>query len=399
MKLTQFLKVTGIFLFVVTFMIGGSSAVSAGEKAPYKIGVNLALTGPLSGLMVYIKNGLILEQDRINAAGGIDGHRLDLIFEDSGMDITKMANIHRKFARNKEIKAIIGPLFSTATPTLTPIADREKIPEIVLCPMSPVERKRKPHWAFYIAQGDPIVAARLIDLSKARGYKKIFVFHDQDPTYIGIANNLQAFGKEEGIDVFISKERFHTTDTDVTPQILKIKDKLKDFEVLLLDTNGATGSVVMRNLQTQGVNMPVMAPHGWGFGFTLAMGKEAVEGVELVSGKACVTYQLDDSDPQKVIIADFDKRMKTRWDGMPAEQLSGHSYDAIWILYHAFKRAGENPTRAQLRDAIERTKNFVGVTGIYNYTPDDHEGLTKKALAFIKIQDNKFTRIKLPKYE
>jgi branched-chain amino acid transport system substrate-binding protein len=84
---------------------------------------------------------------------------------------------------------------------------------------------------------------------------------------------------------------------------------------------------------------------------------------------------------------------------MPAEQLSGHSYDAIWILYHAFKRAGENPTRAQLRDAIERTKNFVGVTGIYNYTPDDHEGLTKKALAFIKIQDNKFTRIKLPKYE
>lgn len=38
--------------------------------------------------------------------------------------------IHRKFARNKEIKALIGPLFSAATPTLTPIADREKIPPV-----------------------------------------------------------------------------------------------------------------------------------------------------------------------------------------------------------------------------------------------------------------------------
>lgn len=382
-------------IVMVCFLVStlGVSSVLCAEKVPYKIGVNLSLTGPLSGLMTFIKNGLVLEQERINAKGGIDGHRLELIFEDSGMDITKMANIHRKFARNKEIKAIIGPLFSTATPTLTPIAEREKIPEIVLCPMSPVERARKPRWAFYIAHGDPIVAARLIDLIKARGYKKIFVFHDQDPCYIGIASNLKAYGQQEGIELYISKETFHTADTDMTPQILKFKDQLEDYDALFLDTNGATGSIVMRNLRTQGVSMPVLAPHGWGFGFTLLMGKEAVEGTELVSGKACVTYQLPDSDPQKEVIVDFDKRMKARWDGMSAEQLSGHSFDAMWILHDAFKRAGENPTRAQLRDAIEKTKNFVGITGVYTYAPGDHEGLTKEALAFIQIKDNKFKRL------
>jgi branched-chain amino acid transport system substrate-binding protein len=393
-----FVKIVAVIFLISIFFLASSSNVLA-EKDPYKIGVNLSLTGPLAQLMAYVKNGLILEQDRINAQGGIDGHKLELIFEDSAMDITKMANIHRKFARKKDIKAIIGPLFSTATPTLTPIADREKIPEIVLCPMSPVERETKPHWAFYIAHGDPIVAARLIDLSMARGHKKIFAFHDQDPTYVGIANNMKAYGREHGIEVFITKETFHTTDTDVTPQIIKFKDELKNYDAFFVDTNGATGSIVMRNLLTQGIRMPVIAPHGWGFGFTLALGKEAVEGVELVSGKATITYELDDSDRQKTVIADFDKRMKARWDGMPAEQLSGHSYDAIWILYHAFKRAGENPTRAQLRDAIEKTQDFVGVTGIYNYSPEDHEGLTKKALAFIKIQNNQFTRIPLPEYE
>jgi branched-chain amino acid transport system substrate-binding protein len=120
------------------------------------------------------------------------------------------------------------------------------------------------------------------------------------------------------------------------------------------------------------------------------MGTEAVEGVEFVSGKAVVTDQLDDSDPQTAVIVDFDKRMKA---------LSAHSYDAIWILFHAFKRAGENPTRAQLRDAIEQTKGFVGVTGIYNYSPTDHQGLTKKSFAFVRIENNRFVRIKLPDYE
>lgn len=396
MKLRQLMKIAGIFLIALTFFAGASSMALA-AKAPYKVGVNLALTGPISGLMTYIKNGLVLEQERINAQGGIDGHALELIFEDNGLDITKAANIQRKFGRNKEIKAIIGPLFSSATPTLTPIAEREKIPEIVLCPSSPIERKRKPKWAFYIAHGDPIVAGRVMDLAEARGYKKIFIFVDQDPCYIGIADNMKAIGEKKGIKVHISKETFQSADKDVTAQILKMKDQLKDYDALFIGTHGGMGSVVMRNLRTQGIKMPILAPHGWGFGFTLAMGKEAVEGVELVSGKACVTEQLDDTDPQKEVIVDFDKRMKARWNGMPAEQLSGHSYDAIWILYDAFKRAGENPTRAQLRDAIEKTKNFVGVTGIYTYTPTDHEGLTKEALEFMVIKDNKFKRIKLAK--
>jgi branched-chain amino acid transport system substrate-binding protein len=397
MKVAHFMRTIGISLLLLAVM-GGAGLPAWAEKNPYKVGVNLSLTGPLSNFSLYIKNALILEQDRVNAQGGIDGHPLELIFEDNNLDITKMANIHRKFARDKEIKAIIGPLWNTATPTLTPIVEREKIPDMVICPTSPIEREWKPKWAFYIAQGDPVVAAKVMDLVMARGYKRVFAFNDQDPNLAQISVNMKEMGLKHGIEVFITKENYHTTDTDMTPQILKFKDQLKDYDALFLGTNGGTGSIVMRNLLAQDIHIPVMGTHAFGFGFTLAVGKEAVEGIEFPSGKAVVTHQLDDSDPQKAVIVDFDKRMKERWD-MPAEQLSGHSYDIIWILYHAFKRAGENPTRAQLRDAIEQTKNFVGVTGIYNYSPTDHEGLTKNSLAFIRIENNSFVRIKLPEYE
>jgi len=242
------------------------------------------------------------------------------------------------------------------------------------------------------------VAERLMDLIKARGYNKVFAFHDRDQVFMEIAKLLKQMGQRQGIEVFITNETYQSSDTDMTPQILNFKNQLKAYDAIYLGTNGATGSVVIRNLLDQGIRMPVIGTHAFGFEFTLNIGKEAVEGVEFVSGKVCVANQLDDGDPQKPVLLDFDKRMKARW-GMAADQVASHAYDSIWILYHSFKRAGEDPTRAQLRDAIEKTENLVGCGGTFNYSLTNHDGLDKKSLAFIKIENNKFTRIKLPEYE
>ncbi len=390
------IKLTGIVAVLCGLMIVSSSPASA-EKAPYKIGVSLELTGPIASFGSLIKEGMMLEQERINAKGGIDGHQLELIFEDNGMDVTKDANINMKFARNKEIMAIVGPFWSVASTTLIPIAEREKIAELSISAPSSVERSLKPKWVFNIPQGDILLAERTVDLAKARGYKKIFAFCNDDPIWSRktTKENMVPIAKKQGIEVFVSDEAYQNGDTDMTPQILKFKDQLKNYDAIYLGTDGGQGSTVMRNLHEQGIRMPVLGTHGWGFGFTLEMGKEAVEGVEFVSGKAVVSSYLDNSDPQKAVIVDFDKRMKARWN-VSAEQLASHAYDGVWILYNAFKRAGENPNRAQLRDAIEKTKNYIGCTGIYNYSPTDHQGLTKTSFAFVKIQNNKFTMIKLP---
>ena len=399
MKMRHVIKIIGISLAISVFIAGAFFPAWA-QKKPYKVGVSLETTGPMASFNIILRNGMVLEQERINAQGGIDGHPLELIFEDYGNDLNKMANINQKFARNKEIKAVLGNLWSVGSTINIPIFEREKVPVLTMWAPSAVERRLKPKWVFNIPQGDVILAEKVIDLAKARGYKKLFCFCDTDPIWsvAMVKEVMKPIGQKQGIEVFPSEQTFQSADTDMTPQILKFKDQLKNYDALWLATNGGTGSIVMRNLLGQGIRMPVLGTHGWGFGFTLEVGKEAVEGVEFVSGKAVVTYQLDDSDPQKPVIVDFDKHMKARWN-MPAEQLSSHSYDAIWILYHAFKRAGEDPTRDQLRDAIEKTKNFIGCTGVYNYSPADHQGLTKKSFAFIKIVNNQFTRIKLPQYE
>ena len=57
----------------------------------------------------------------------------------------------------------------------------------------------------------------------------------------------------------------------------------------------------------------------------------------------------------------------------------GTAFDGFNILVTALKKAGND--KAKLRDAIEQTRDYVGVTGIYNYSPSDHGGLTKDSVA------------------
>ncbi|MEW5723830.1 MAG: ABC transporter substrate-binding protein, partial [Thermodesulfobacteriota bacterium] len=105
MKVRSIAVICGV-LSLLLILVGVTSTTALAEEQPYKVGCNLELSGPLAGLIAFIKNGLILEQEAINAQGGIDGHKLELVFEDNAMDITKAANINTKFARDKEIMAI-----------------------------------------------------------------------------------------------------------------------------------------------------------------------------------------------------------------------------------------------------------------------------------------------------
>ena len=158
-------------------------------------------------------------------------------------------------------------------------------------------------------------------------------------------------------------------------------------------------AVICKNIRSLGIKTPILGTHAFGFGFFISLGGEATEGVEFPAGKPVVTpEQLDDGDPVRPVITDLNNRLKARY-GTGADQISGHAYDAIGLLHGALKRSGDKVTRSHLRDSLENTKGFVGCMGIYNYSPTNHDGLTKKDLIFVRIEGQKFTRLKLPGFE
>jgi len=375
-------------------------AAHSAEMAPYKIGVNLELTGPWAQVCKILKMAMVMEVERINAMGGVDGHPLELVIEDNGFDLGRAALNMTTFAREKEILTVVGPFEDNLQATTRAIAEREQITNIIICPSNPMVRALKQRWAFNIAHSDIIVSQKLADLCLARGYKKVLVFRGNWPLTQSLAENFKRFGEEKGIRVIISKETHKPTDIDMTPQLIKLKPIIEreGVDALFACTGGPPGPVICKNMRTLGIKIPVIGTHAFGFGFIIALGGEAMEGVEFGTGKPVVPYHLDEDDAVRPIIVAFDKRMKARY-GVGTDQIAGHGYDIVWLLYDALKRCKGKVTRAKLRDTLENTKGFKGCTGIYNYSPSDHDGLSKKDLVFVRIEGQKFVRVKFPGLE
>jgi branched-chain amino acid transport system substrate-binding protein len=388
-----------MFLLILIFVFWASPGFVA-EKSPYKIGMNLELTGPWAEVTKTVKNVMVMEVEKINAAGGVDGHLLQLIFEDNGFDVGRAAANMTKFAKDKEIVAVIGPFEDNLQATTRAIAEREKVANIIICPSNPMVRGLKQKYAFNIAQSDIIVSQKLVDLSLARNYKKVLVFHGAWPLAKSLAEYYQRIGEEKGMKVIISKETHKPTDIDMTPQLIKLKPIIEKEKVdaFYACTAGPPGPITCKNLRALGVKIPILGTHAFGFGFIIALGGEAMEGVEFAAGKPVVPDQLDEKDPIRPIILDFDKRMKERY-GVGIDQFSGHAHDVVSLVYDALKRCQEKVTRETFRDALENTKGLKNCHGIYNYSPTDHDGLNKKDMVFIRIEGGKFKRIKFPGFE
>jgi len=389
------------FLSLMTLVfIAWVNPSSPAEKSPYKIGINLEHTGPWAEITKILRNTVELEKERINAMGGVDGHPLELFYEDNGFDPGRAAVNMTKFTRSKEILAVIGPFEDNLQATTRAIAEREKITNIIICPSNPMVRGLKQKWAFNIAQSDMIVSQKLVDLSLARKYKKVMVFHGAWPLAQSLAEYYKKFGEEKGMKVIIAKETHKPTDIDITPQLIKLKPIIEQEKVdaLYASTAGPPGPIICKNMKALGMKIPILGTHAFGFGFMIALGGEAMEGVEFGAGKPVVPDQLDENDPQRPIITDLDKRLKDRYQ-VGIDQIAGHAHDAISLIYDALKRVQGNPTRAKFRDALENTKGLKACHGIYNYSPADHDGLSKKDMAFIRIEGGKFKRVRLPEFE
>ncbi len=391
-------KISLIFMIIFIMMIWVSLGYAA--KAPYKIGVNLELTGPWAEITKTLKNAMILEVERINKAGGINGRPLELIFEDNGFDVGRAAANMTKFTKDKEILLVIGPFEDNLQATTRAIAEREKITNIIICPSNPMVRDLKQQWAFNIAQNDIIVSQKLVDLSIARKYKKALVFPAAHPLALSLADYYKKFAEEKGMKVIISQETHKPTDIDMTPQLTKLKPIIEKekVDVFYAATSGPPGPIVCKNLRALGIKIPILGTHAFGFGFIIALGGEAMEGVEFPSAKPVVFDQLDENDPVKPINIDFDKRWKERY-GTPSDQIAGYGHDTIGLISDSLKRIKGKVTRSSLRDALENTKEFKGTHGIYQFSPTEHDGLKKKDLVFVRIEGGKFKRIKFPGME
>jgi branched-chain amino acid transport system substrate-binding protein len=376
-------------LFGLALALVGSILVWVGcgpKKAePYVVGGIFSISGPASYLGEPERNSMEMVAGEVNSKGGVKGHSLKLVIYDSEGDVTK-ARLHaEKLLQKDKALTIIGPSLTHTSMAVLEITQKAKIPLISCAAGSAITSPVKDRfWVFKTAQTDQMAVARIYQYLQKHALNKVAILTVS--TGFGVAGKQQLLDQapQYGIQV-VGQEVFGEKDTDMTPQLTKIRGT--DAQAVICWGTGPAPALVAKNMKQLGLTIPLVQSHGAASKKFIELAGDAAEGIIMPAGKLVIYKQLPDTDPQKAVCKEYAEKYQAKFKA-PESSFGGYAYDAIRMLLAAMEKAGNNP--AKIRDALEGTKNFVGVSGVFNMSPEDHNGLTHAAFVMVKIHNGEF---------
>ena len=356
-------------------------AFSASAADPIKIGSFLSTSGPAAFLGDPEKKVLELYVDKINAAGGINGRPLELIVYDDGGRADKALSFAKRLLSNDRVDVIVGGSTTATTMASVKLIDRAGVPFISLAGavviIDPVKK-----WVFKTPHTDRMAAEKVMQDMKKRGLSRLALLSESSG--FGKSGRTQTLLAAElmGIEI-VADETYGPKDTDVTAQLTNIKGNA-DAEALLVFGFGQGPAIVTRNYQQLGMTLPLYQSHGVASKAFLDLTGDAAEGLRLPATGVMIVEQLPEG-PQRAVLEDFIAEYSAKYGAEPST-FAGYAYDGLHLMVEAIKRAG-TIDKAAVRDALEATQGFVGITGEFNFSASDHMGLSLDAFHMVEIRN------------
>jgi branched-chain amino acid transport system substrate-binding protein len=369
---------------VAAVFLGASSPT----MADIKIGATVAETGPASSLGDPEAKTLKMLVDEINAAGGVLGEKIQLVLYDDTGDPNKARTFATRLIEDDKVVAIIGGSTTGTTMSIMQVVADAEIPFISLAGaveiVEPVQR-----WTFKTPHTDRMACAKIFENMKASGITRIGMISGSDGFGASMRKQcLQIIGKY-GIQV-LADESYGPSDGDMTPQLTNIRGN-KDIQAILNAGFGQGPAIVTRNYGQLGIKTPLYQSHGVASKAFIDLAGPASNGVKLPGTAILVANLLKPDDPQYAVVTAYKKTFEAK-AGSPASTFGGYAHDALRLMVDAIKRAGKAKPQA-IRDAIEQTKGFVGVTGTVNMSATDHLGLDLSAFRMLEIKDGNWALV------
>jgi branched-chain amino acid transport system substrate-binding protein len=367
----------------VGFMLGSPLCYSADS---IKIAGIFALTGRAAHIGSAQRDAVILAIDEVNQQGGINGRKLEMVIGDTESNPTKAVMVLKKVLESEDVVTIIGPTLTGTAMAMRGFIEKEKIPAfmhsggdvILMAPLDKKDPNSKPKWTFKSPYKAADAMGKICEYMKKHGIKKIgFIYSNEGFGKDGL-RNVKVQAPKYGVALAVT-EAFQPKDVDMTAQLTRIN--AQGVDGIIAWTVGPAMGIIAKNVKQLGINAPLFECHGAGDPIFWKVAGEAGEGVMMPSTKIVVGDQLPDADIQKKKILDYVKAYKAKFNHEPGTMVA-YGADAALIVVDAIKKVG--PDRAKIRDAIENTKGYVGISGIYNISPQDHNGLSMNDIVMIK---------------
>jgi branched-chain amino acid transport system substrate-binding protein len=365
----------------------GSAAASAQE--PIKIGAFLSATGPAAFLGDPEQKTLEMYVERINAAGGVLGRKLQLVSYDSGGDAEKARTFAKRLLEQDKVDAIVGGSTTGETMAVVPLVEQAGVPFVSLAGavviIEPVKK-----WVFKTPHTDRMACEKIFVDMQAKNISKIALISGSGGFDKSMrAECLKVAGKHK-VDI-IADETYGGGDTDMTAQLTKIKNTA-GVQAVLNAGFGQGPAIVTKNFRQVGIKVPLYQSHGVASKEYIKLSGDAAEGVRLPAAALLVAETLPDSDPQKKVVVGYKRDYEARWKS-DVSTFGGHAYDGLMMVVEAMKKAGSTD-KAKVRDALESTKGFMGTAGVVNMSPTDHMGLDLSAFRMLEVRKGEWVLAK-----
>ena len=349
-----FLSICVITSILFTFACVDKSSTggtTSGGGDTIKVGVYGDLTGQTSSFGQSTKNGIELAVEEINNAGGVNGKKIQLVVEDDQGRPEQAKTVVSKLINQDKVIAVLGEVASTNSLAAAPVAQDAKIPMITPSSTNP----KVTETGDYISRVcfiDPFQGSTMAKFAATTlKAKTAAILGDVNSDY---SKGLTQFFEEEftkqGGKV-VAKEAYTQTDPDFKGQLTKIRE-LKPDVLYVPGYYGQVG-IIAKQARELGMDIPLLGGDGWDSPELWKLGGDALKNSYISNH-----YSADNPAPE---IQNFVKAYQKKFNVVP-DSLAALAYDAAKVLADAIKRAGGTDS-AKLKDAINATKNFAGVTG------------------------------------
>jgi branched-chain amino acid transport system substrate-binding protein len=346
-----------------------------------KIGTVLSITGPASFLGDPEAETLKMLVADINANGGVVGKNLELVVYDSAGDANTARTFATRLVEEDKIVAMVGGSTTGTTMAMIPIFEEAGIPFISLAGavaiIDPVKK-----FVFKTPHTDKMACQKIFEDMNNLGIAKIGLISGAGGFDQSMRKECTNAADSYGIAI-VADESYGAKDSDMTPQLTKIKNTA-GLQAILNPGFGQGPAIVTRNARQLGITVPLYQSHGVASKKFIELAGDAANGVRLPAAALLVADKLGDDDQQKAVVTSY-KAMYEKTTGQPVSTFGGHAYDGMMILVEAIKRAGAADP-AKIRDEIEATKGFMGTAGLVNMSAEDHLGLD---LTAVRMRENK----------
>ena len=351
--LPRFARISAISL-AAAVSLGTANAADA-----IKIGVAEALSGGAAQYGISIRNGFQMAADEINAGGGVNGSKIELVIEDEQGKKDEAINAFKKLIFQDKALMLFGPTLSNSAAAADPIAQASKI--VVFGTSNTAEGITTIGDHVFrnsVTEAD-VLPVTIKVAAKVAKISKVAVLYGNDDVFT--KSGYDAFKKalEDQKMPVTTTETFAKGDVDFKAQLTKIKATNPD--AIVLSALLAEGAPIMVQARQLGMTIPFIGGNGMNSVKVFDLAKGSSDGLWVGS-----PWSIENRTPENnsFIIA------YTKKYSAPPDQFAAQAYDAMHIATEAMKKFKRTGDLAKDREALQAALpaiKWTGATGTFAF--------------------------------